>query len=71
MKVVRPALEVANMGIVCMVCGRNLGNVVYVPGLSDWNHLDYLPVCNDCFNRFGLPMVKPADMQFPHQSKRV
>lgn len=48
-----------------MVCGKNLGYVEYIDEHSSWNHIGYLPVCNECFSRYGLPMVSMDKIQHP------
>ena len=59
-------LRTSGISCYCLLCGRNLGSIVYLVEESDFNHLDMIPICRPCFDKAGLKMISPDKIHSPY-----
>ena len=57
--------DTKGIGLLCLSCGKYLGHVEYIDEFSAFSPINWMPVCNKCFQE-KIGKVCPSEkMQYP------
>ena len=60
--------DTTGIGIICLACGKYLGHMELIQEYSQFNPLNFMPVCTKCFSdKIGKP-ISSDKLQYPLKS---